>query len=202
MNASFAIYKKAYVNTLKAYQIGQDTLPIIKKAIFYGVKMINTMKDEIIGEDLICNFKLINSIIDMMSTITPKEFINIFPIKKDYKGYKFDTKDYFYTIDYLKTLDLDTSIGDKILDFLWEYVNDDIHEFVVKMLLTMSHLRQMEGQPSIAEEFANMMGIKTYKVYTDNKGKKFLYDSETGKTMPIKDKKSFKIIKSNSVKVG
>lgn len=118
MNASFAIYKKAYTSTLKAYQIGQDTLPIIKKAIFYGVKMINTMKDEILDEDLIYNFKLINSIIDMMSTITPKEFINIFPIKKDYKGYKFDTKDYFYTMDYLKTLDLDTPIGDKILDFL------------------------------------------------------------------------------------
>ncbi|MCP2240203.1 hypothetical protein [Thermoanaerobacterium thermosaccharolyticum] len=201
MNASFAMYKKAYVNTLKAYQIGQDTLPIIKKAIFYGVKIINTMRDENLDEDLIYNFKLINSIIDMMSTITPKEFINIFPIKKDYKGYKFDTKDYFYTIDYLKTLDLDTPIGDKILDFLWEYVNDDIHEFVVKMLLTMSHLRQMEGEPSIAEEFANMMGIKTYKVYTDDKGKKFLYDGETGKTMPIKEQKPFKIIKNDNVKV-
>lgn len=201
MNASFAIYKKAYTSTLKAYQIGQDTLPIIKKAIFYGVKMINTMKDEILDEDLIYNFKLINSIIDMMSTITPKEFINIFPIKKDYKGYKFDTKDYFYTIDYLKILELDTPIGDKILDFLWEYVNDDIHEFVVKMLLTMSHLRQMEGKPSIMEEFASMMGIKTYKVYTDDKGRKFLYDSETGKTMPIKEQKPFKIIKNDNVKV-
>lgn len=195
------MYKKAYTSTLKAYQIGQDTLPIIKKAIFYGVKMINTMKDEILDEDLIYNFKLINSIIDMMSTITPKEFINIFPIKKDYKGYKFDIKDYFYTIDYLKTIDLDTPIGDKILDFLWEYVNDDIHEFVVKMLLTMSHLRQMEGKPSIMEEFADMMGIKTYKVYTDDKGKKFLYDSETGKTMPIKEQKPFKLIKNDNVKV-
>jgi hypothetical protein len=201
MNASFAMYKKAYTSTLKAYQIGQDTLPIIKKAIFYGVKMINAMRDENLDEDLIYNFKLINSIIDMMSTITTKEFINIFPIKKDYKGYKFDTKDYFYTMDYLKTLDLDTPIGDKILDFLWEYVNDDIHEFVVKMLLTMSHLRQMEGQPSIAEEFANMMGIKTYKAYTDDKGRKFLYDSEIGKTMPIKKQKPFKIVKNDNVKV-
>ncbi|KAA5806505.1 hypothetical protein [Thermoanaerobacterium thermosaccharolyticum] len=203
MNANYAVYERAYTNTIREYQegISQDIKLIAIKVIFYGVKMVNSMKDEILEEDLIYHFKLMVIIIDLMATLTPKEFMIIFPIKKDYDGKKYGFKDYFYTMDYIKMLDVDSLIGDKIFDFLWEYTNDDITEFMVKLMLTISHLRKAEGETTIAEEFANMVGIKTYKVYTDDKGKKFLYDGETGKTMPIKEQKPFKIIKNDNVKV-
>jgi hypothetical protein len=58
-----------------------------------------------------------------MSQLTPREFMNIFPIDKTYDGERFECKDYFYTIKIVRALDQDAPIGDKLDDLLWEYMN-------------------------------------------------------------------------------
>jgi hypothetical protein len=195
---TYELYEKAYINTLKAYQENlSDITETVKKAVFYGVKMVNTkeLDDVIIREEAEYDFAFANLVISMMATLTPKEFMNIFPIEKEYDGHKWGMKDYFYTMEYIKTLDLDKPIGEKIFDFLWEYMNEDITRFMIKLLQFTSRLRQLEGKPTLVEEFADMMGIKTYKLFRDEKGREFLLDSETGKTMRVKPKRRLKLIK-------
>lgn len=74
-------------------------------------------------------------------------------------------------------------------------MNEDITRFMIKLLQFTSRLRQLEGRPTLVEEFADMMGIKTYKLFRDEKGREFLLDSETGKTMRVKPKRRLKLIK-------
>ncbi|WP_241243632.1 hypothetical protein [Caldicellulosiruptor changbaiensis] len=63
-------------------------------------------------------------------------------------------------------------------------------------MVTISNLRRYEGKTTLAEEIAKELGIKTYRLYQDSKGKKFLFDEETGKTTRVREvPKHLKIIK-------
>lgn len=63
-------------------------------------------------------------------------------------------------------------------------------------MVTLSNLRRLEGKPTLAEEIAKDLGIKTYRLYQDSQGKKFLFDEETGKTIRVRElPKHLKIIK-------
>jgi len=160
----------------------------IKKLIFYGVKAVNSITDRDM-KYLRSNFQFIETIQQMMGTLKPSEFVNIFPITKEYDGNRYGTKDYFYTMDYLKTLS-DEPIGEErqVMDFLWEYHNLEICLFVVNMLSIASDLRRSEGQPGIMEEWCAENGIKTYTMHTDQKGKRFVVDNETGKSFRVRKK--------------
>lgn len=164
---------------------------LLRRIIFYGVKAVNTKPEPeyITKEAAEADFQFISIIKDLMALLTPVEFMHIFPIDKDYKGYKWGLKDYFYTRDYINGLVLDKPIGKQILNFLWEYQNKDITDFNVCTMETMSNLRKIEGLPSLAEEFANAMGLKTYTEYKGSKGQRFLIDRQTGKTMRVKKPK-------------
>ena len=187
------LYAKAFTNTLKAYMSDeeQDVKPFIKKMIYYGVKTVNTMNDRKATtlEDAERDFKYAEIIKTFMGPLTPEEFVNIFPITKDYKGNRYETKDYFYTRDYIKGLDQDKPIGEGITSFLWEYTNWDIKMFTVNTMSFLSNLRRLNGDPGLMEEWADKMGLKTYTMCTDHKGKQFLYDKETGKTTKVRKPK-------------
>jgi len=49
-----------------------------------------------------------------------------------------------------------------------------------------SDLRRMDGQPGIMEQWAQENGFKTYTMHTDSKGRQYLFDKETGKTMKVR----------------
>lgn len=159
-----------------------DAEAAIKKYILLGVKNIITRHEpEVItmklAELYLQEMQLITS---AMASITPKEFMQLFPITKDFDGHKYQFKDYFYTRDYVNKLPQDKPIGENIHHFLWEYMNHDITEFLVKLMETVSNLRKLEGLPSLAEQWAADNGIKTYTIYTDHKGNQFLFDNEAG----------------------
>lgn len=48
---------------------------------------------------------------------------------------------------------MDKFIGEKVIEFFWDYVNDDIIEFFVNYLLVVSRLRKFEGKFFLVEEF-------------------------------------------------
>lgn len=184
------IYMKVYLKSLrKILREENEISEHIKKTVFYGVKAITTRPrlDYITREEVIQRFQTINIIQDCIGLLTPREFMNIFPIAKEYDGHKWQMKDYFYTVNYINTLDIDTPIGmgEKALDFLWEYYNRDIIKFSVETMCCMSDLRKLEGQPSLMEEWAAENGIKTYSMHTDSKGNQFLLDKETGTTAKV-----------------
>lgn len=152
-----------------------------KKAIYHGIKMINTDQEETNTlEKAETQFQLISHIKSLIGFLTPGEFMQLFPIKKEYDGHKWETKDYFYTRDYINNLDINTPIDEQEdpLMFLWEYVNDDIESFNIRSMLVLSKLRQFMGHPSLGEEWADMNGIETHTMHQDQKGNKFLIDRQ------------------------
>lgn len=189
MNDRYAIYLNAFTNTLQRY--AENPEKYTKQAIFYGVRVIISKPKQYnkTADDFLSDFQLIGVIEDLMSRLTPGEFMNLFPIEKDFNGHKWGMKDYFYTREYINTLEHEKPIGGKITEFLMEYSNKEIEEFIVKSILCLSRIRQLEGKPSLAEEWAADMGIKTYTMHTDSQGKQYLYDKETGKTNPLKKPK-------------
>ena len=180
-----SLYVQAFIRAIKARLDDEHDKQLIMRNILYGVKVVNTLPKITSYDEAINNFQLASAIKAVMSLVTPSEFMNIFPIEKDFKGYKYEMKDYFYTIDYINTLDQDESIGEEITRFLWDYTNWEITHFSVAIMGIMSDINHYEGKPSIAEEWADMNGIKTYTKHTDQQGKEFLFDKETGKTIKI-----------------
>ncbi|WP_195837982.1 hypothetical protein [Tissierella pigra] len=196
------IYMRAYLKSLtKILQEENRVLEHIKKTVFYGVKSIITRprSDYITREEVEQRFQTINIIQDCIGLLTSREFMNIFPIAKEYDGDKWQVKDYFYTMNYINTLDLDAPIGtgEKALNFLWEYYNRDILRFVVEGMCCMSDLRKLQGQPSLMEEWATKNAIKTYTMHTDSRGNQFLLDKKIGTTAKVSKPrpKHLKVIK-------
>jgi len=176
----------------------------MKRAVFHGIRMVNSQPEEtlVTRDDYVERFNFICIVKSLIGLLTPKDFVNIFPITKEYDGHKWGSKDYFYTREYVDGFNQDEPIGsdNKVLELLYEYHNREISRFVVNSMLCMSELRRFEGKPSLAEEWAEEHGLKTYSLYTDNKGNQFLLDSKTGKTAKVtkpkpRRPKHFKVIK-------
>lgn len=186
MNSRYSLYLNAFIRVIEQYEKSQEKH--IKQAVFYGVKVINLKPKEYskTANDYLNDFQLIGAIKSLIAKLTPGEFINLFPIEKTFDGQKWGVKDFFYTKEYISSLEQEKPIGDKIDRFLMEYTNKDIEVFMVKSMICLSKMRQLQGQPSIAKEWADSVGLKTYTMHTDSKGKKFVFDSETGKTNRIR----------------
>lgn len=184
----YNLYLDAFINSVKQYA-DSKAKDDIKRAVFYGVKATNLKEKpkHLTREAAESNFQFGSIIKDMIGLLTPGEFMTIFPIEKEYKGHKWGMKDYFYTRDYINTLDPNKTIAEQEdpLMFIWEYTNWDITEFNVNLMGYLSDLRQLEGYPSLATEWAEMNGIETFTVHQDQKGNKFI----------IKDGKAAKLNK-------
>ncbi|MDU5081990.1 hypothetical protein [uncultured Tissierella sp.] len=183
------LYLKAWDRVLKEYTQNPDMVnrrKCIQKLVFYGVKYVvtNSVREDTTREQAELDFQLISIIKSLVGLLEPSEFVEMFPITKDYDGDKYQTKDYFYTRDYINTLDPNVPIGEKEdpLMFLWEYTNKDIENFNIKSMLALSKLRQFDGYPSIGQEFADIMGIKTQELHTGSNGQEF-FINDKGKTV-------------------
>jgi len=206
MKAEALLYLKAAERTIASFlseqkmdkPAGQSIEEILKKTVFYLIRYINTKPktDFTTMEDVEAALSLQTLALQFIAQMTPKQFLNIFPIRKFYKGSKYSTKDYYTTKKMLSKVDMNSPIGDKVIDFLWDYANDDIEEFLVRYMVTVSKLRRFEGKPSLAEEMAKELGLKTYRLYQSSNGKKFLLDEKTGRTIRVKERpKHLKLIK-------
>lgn len=184
-------YLKAFINVLeKPDTLKQANHTALKQAVFYGVKYINTHKyehkDYTTKKEVENKFQTIQIVKELMMQLTLKEFVNLFPIKKEYNHSEEDCwKDYFYTANKLKEYDMDSQLGDKFEDFIWDYTNDTVCQFMVETLCTASKLRQFQGQPSITEEWAEKNDIPTYTV---NEKQGYILDNQTHRSAAIKKK--------------
>lgn len=182
------IYLQALINSMEDYKNGADEKESIKKLIFYGVKAINTKpKDEYLNPETIqSNIDFNNVILGAIGTLTPKELMNIFPLDKYYKGAKYESKDYFYSMNYIKNHGINETIKDPI-SFLWEYTNIDTSIFLMNVLREIDNLRISQGNQSMPSEFMEAQEIKPLRKYTDQRGKDF-FINDKGQTMRIKKK--------------
>lgn len=189
-NKRYEIYLNAFHNTVSQYAESLDfdnRKDYIKRAAYYGVKVVNLKEksEHLIKEEAELNFQFVSVVKSIIGLLTPAEFMTLFPIEKEHKSHRWGMKDYFYTRDYINTLDLNKTIAEQEdpLLFLWEYTNWDITEFNVKAMCYLSDLRQLEGYPSSATEWAEMNGIQTFSVHRDSKGNEFII--KNGKTAKL-----------------
>lgn len=163
-------YFNALVDVLRKMKDNPENRNYIKQNVLYSVKFINSLELPK-GRDALQNlFDYISATKGIISLLTPNEFMNIFPISKVYDGDRYEIKDYYYTMDYINSMDKDKPIGDKTLEFLTEYINDDIDEFNLKLIMCVSHLRQHDGHLSLAEEFLAAVGHDTPNTFKNTKG--------------------------------
>ncbi len=189
----YRLYSNAFCNAIEQWnEVSNDkesAKDAIKRIIIYGVKMVNTKGNievkEYTREDIEHDFQIIEIIKALIGTLTPKDFMNLYPPAKEYKGKKYGIKDYHYTMDYISKMNINSPIGANTLEFLWEYHNWELTDFNVEVMECISRFRKLDGKPSLASEFADMMRIKTYRMYDGVKGQQFVMDNETGKTKKI-----------------
>lgn len=89
----------------------------IMKMAFSGIKYINSFCELKREHERVCTgyiqtleeskatFQLIDAALVICSCLTLRNFINVFPIDKDYSGKKWGVKDYFYTMDVLSKME-------------------------------------------------------------------------------------------------
>lgn len=128
---------------------------------------------------------LMFSIMDMFSMLTPRELMQMFPVDKRYDGKRWEEKDYFFTMEKLRVLDWDKPVGEQAdaFELLIDYQNMDIDLLVVEVMMSMSLLRQFQGQPGIMEEFMQENGV-TPLILHEKEG--YLYDPATGKSHALR----------------
>jgi len=121
-----------------------EDIESVKKFVFFGIKSV-ALRDR--NENKKDDVFFINQILEAITLLTPNEFANMFPIDKEFDGKKWQSKDYFYTRDYINTLDKDAPFGDieKIWDLIWEYQNITFREFAVRYFCAISHERDSKG---------------------------------------------------------
>ena len=161
----------------------RDTM---KRFLFLNVKFLgrdnqndNEVKSKEYVED---RFVLFKSLTDLMSLLTPREFTQMFPIKKTYSGEKYQVRDYFSTMEAVKKIGMDNVIGDQIFDFLMDYHNCDITLFEVAKMLNLSDMRRLEGHKGLMEEFMESLGVPSYTVH---KKEGYMTNNLTGKAIKV-----------------
>lgn len=104
-------------------------------------------------------FQLYSSVCDMIGLLTPRELMQMFPIRKDYDGEKYQSKDYFYVMNMIEEHGIDNPINETF-EFLWDYTNPTTTNFLVNCMTAMEALHVENGGKHFFEE----MGIESYHI--------------------------------------
>ena len=90
---------------------------------------------------------LIHSAVDALARLTPRQLTTTFPVEKRYDGARWEIKDYFSTMEALAEHHTEQPIGTAdILDFLWDYENQDIRELLVAVCCIAGENARREGK--------------------------------------------------------
>lgn len=130
-----------------------------EQIIFYGVKNYGEWYEKSESDDPWADFQEIHRILELMAFLTPRQLTTMFPIKKEFDGYKYECKDYFYTRDFLSTVNMDKPIAEPF-KFLWDYWNDDTHDFLMNVMGAMSAVREEQTGKGIMQEFLEKEGFE------------------------------------------
>lgn len=133
-----------------------------RKLIYYGVKYLGSgyVFNPLKLEHTFNSFDLVLMVLD---TITPRKLMQIFPIDKKYDGHKWESKDYYSTIEAMKEFGMDRQIGTahgQAFDFLWDYMNHDVMMFVVRFMSVLTDMSKLKGDGDPTVKFFESQGIE------------------------------------------
>ncbi|MDR4997873.1 hypothetical protein [Brevibacillus parabrevis] len=168
-----------------------DNDKALERAIFYGVKYMGRAGESTTIEELGRRFSISEALMALIAMVTPRRFVEIFPINKEYDGERWGLKDYFYTVEMITKHGWDKPIGESsegAFGFLWDYQNWDINLFLVNHMSLVSEMARSQGQPGPMEQWAAENGIQIYTLNTTPDGKQYLLDSN-GRSTPVRKKR-------------
>lgn len=138
-------------------------------------------------------FQLIDNIFGVLGCLTLRNFVNTFPVEKDYSGAKWECKDYFSTMEVLSNMDWDKPIGrDGLSELLWDYDNADLRHVYVEFTTAMSAIYRAQTGKGIAETWLDGLGIPTY---TEDKKTGIMKNNQTGDIIKPKKASHLQIVK-------
>ncbi len=87
-------------------------------------------------------YQELKQVMEAVGRMTPAELLRMYPVKKEYDGKKWGTKDYFYTMDKLKKRPADKPIGDAqdAACLLWDYQNKDLEYLLLQWINVLGDL--------------------------------------------------------------
>ena len=190
------LFRRAFERKVNSLDAKTSTVSEIMSLVLLGVKAYSRKDPDNRNnyDYLLAKFNLMNLIQQDMANLTPRQFMNIFPARKVYDGARYECKDYFSTMEMVNSLNQDEPIGDKIEDFLWDYMNLDTQMFTVEMLSLTSDIMRAEGKPGIFEQWSADFGIPLYYSDKEDKhltgpiqvkkvGHEYYYDDSEAKTV-------------------
>lgn len=139
-------------------------------------------------KDVMDNLGYAELVSNIAELITPRELMQMFPIDKEYDGEKYQTKDYYYTIDVINKLNMDDVLKDQIsiFELFLNYQNIDISMFAVFWMETVSKANILQGGKDILVEFMEENGFSSV---TYHKKEGYIQDSRTGKVFKVQKPK-------------
>ena len=144
-------------------------------------------------------FNVYSSLLNIMGAMTPREIIETFPITKDFRGHKYEMKDYFTVMEGINAnYPMDKPIvpdsedtHETMFKFLMEYSNVHTDRLAIAIMMNISDLHRMNTGNDILDDFMVSQGKKPLKKHylcEGADGKQFMVD-EDGKSFPVKQSK-------------
>ena len=167
----------------------------LKKAMYGFVRTLN-MVDSGDADD---KFGIYQSILSIMGAMTPREFMETFPVTKDFNGHKYGAKDYFSVMEGIKSqYPLDKPImfdGDDAHEtmfmFLMNYSNVHTDELTISIMMNIGDMHKKKTGRDMLDDFMLSQGkepLKKYYLVKKSNGKEFLVD-EDGNEEPVRRSK-------------
>ena len=128
-------------------------------------------------------FDTLEFVSHVLRYFTPNEFMQMFPVEKDYDGHRYDVKDYFTTMETVRGIGIHNRIGDRVEDFLFDYCNDDIDEYMVTWMTIVNRMHQLNGGRDMLIEFMEEQGMHPQTFHEEDG---YLINDETGEKYEIK----------------
>ncbi len=197
------LWKRQYCNTIDSILKKHDTLDEwtqdeLMKAALCGVKYINCVADIERENRLLdsnhatpfvlkqASFNLMYALFIVIGCIKLKNLIKIFPVEKDYDGYKWECKDYFYTMDVLREKGLDNAVGrEAVFDLMWDYQNRELREATVFYMDCLGAMYQQKTGIDMIEKYFGDLGVPSY-VFDNENG--MMFNNETGEGTKVINK--------------
>ncbi|MCT3200957.1 hypothetical protein EFO64_02475 [Limosilactobacillus reuteri] len=99
---------------------------------------------------------------DTLKQLTPRQFEQIFPIKKQYKGREEGFKDYYTVVDWIgENIGQDNKIPNGI-EFMFEYLNIDVEFAAVKAMKIIGKFHQRQAGTDLLTDFLNFRGVEAH----------------------------------------
>lgn len=126
---------------------------------------------------------------DILSLLTPREFLNTFPPDKQYDGERYGTKDYFTTMEAVSGYPQDAPIGKEIMSFLIDYMNTRIRLFTVEGMCLTGDMYRLQTGCNMVEDIFEEMGtpVDFTTMYTDPETKT-KFTIQDGRPMVVKQR--------------